>query len=55
MCDASGTDVEINMEKLFTDVTSGGSTPLDHIVYTAGRAPTVKPLGEIDHEHIFQV
>jgi NAD(P)-dependent dehydrogenase (short-subunit alcohol dehydrogenase family) len=50
--DLSHDDVETHLEKLFTDVTAGGSDPLDHVVYTAGGTLAVKPIHEIDIDFI---
>ncbi|KAK0735116.1 hypothetical protein B0T26DRAFT_798781 [Lasiosphaeria miniovina] len=36
--DLSRPDVEARLEKLFADVTAGGTRQLDHVVVTAGRA-----------------
>jgi hypothetical protein len=55
VCDASGDDIEAHLDKLFTDVTDGGKGLLDHVVYTAGRSPSVKPLEEMNLEYILQV
>lgn len=55
MCDAGGDDIEAHLDKLFRDVTDGGKSLLDHVVFTAGRSPSVKPLEEMDLEYILQV
>ncbi|KAI0181205.1 putative short chain dehydrogenase/ reductase [Hypoxylon sp. FL1284] len=50
--DLAGEDPESRLQKLFTDATA--SEPLDHIVYTAGRAQG-KPIAEIDLESAIQL
>lgn len=55
MCNASGDDIEAHLDKLFTDMTDGGNSLLDHVIYTAGRPPSVKPLEEMDLGYILQV
>ncbi len=46
--DLSTPDIEARLSTLFSTVTSNHAKPLDHIIYTAGRAPQVKPLSETD-------
>ncbi|TVY92184.1 Short-chain dehydrogenase/reductase [Lachnellula willkommii] len=42
--------IESRVEKLFKAVTANSTTLLDHVIYTASRAPAVKPLAETDIE-----
>ncbi|TVY13554.1 Short-chain dehydrogenase/reductase ATR9 [Lachnellula arida] len=41
---------ESRVEKLFSAATANSTTLLDHVIYTASRAPAVKPLAETDVE-----
>jgi NAD(P)-dependent dehydrogenase (short-subunit alcohol dehydrogenase family) len=45
-CDLSKDDIEINLEKLFTEVTAATGELLDHVVYTAGMF-NIKPVSDI--------
>lgn len=45
-CDLAHPDIESHLEHLFTTVTCDGRALLDHIISTAGRAPSAKPLAE---------
>lgn len=49
-CDLSLNGIESRVDELFKAVTANGTSLLDHVVYTAGRAPGVKPLAETDIE-----
>jgi NAD(P)-dependent dehydrogenase (short-subunit alcohol dehydrogenase family) len=49
--DLMSNDVEVLLEKLFTDVTTANSTQLDHIIYTANRV-NMKPLAEVTADYL---
>lgn len=48
-CDLGNKEtLEGNLKSLFDQATDSGTTKLDHIVFSAGDAPPVKPLAEVD-------
>jgi NAD(P)-dependent dehydrogenase (short-subunit alcohol dehydrogenase family) len=52
-CDLRADDVEVHLEKLFTQVVAAnGGTPLDHIVFTAGDPLAMRTLKEINVDFI---
>jgi len=52
-CDLSLDNIESRLESLFKEVTADGNV-LDHVIYTAGRAPEVKPIHETDIESVIK-
>jgi NAD(P)-dependent dehydrogenase (short-subunit alcohol dehydrogenase family) len=49
--DITSPDIEVLLEKLFSDVTAANGTRLDHIIYTANTL-NMKPLPEITAEYL---
>ncbi|TVY26484.1 Short-chain dehydrogenase/reductase [Lachnellula hyalina] len=49
-CDLSLEGIESRIDKLFNAATAKGTTLLNHVIYTAGRVPAVKPLAETEIE-----
>jgi NAD(P)-dependent dehydrogenase (short-subunit alcohol dehydrogenase family) len=52
-CDLTQDNIESRLETVFKEVTTNGNL-LDHVIYTAGRAPETKPIQETDIESIIK-